>query len=120
TIPGLRWRPEKQTLRFVGAPRGGGGAPPVEILLALNHNAVDRFEVAPGFFLHRLALPAGSLAGSGYIPLEISSRQAANSTTTIAVGLEQFDLQSPGTPMLGADEGWYEPEYNPRTARAWR
>jgi len=22
--------------------------------------------------------------------------------------------------MIGADEGWYEPEYNPRTARAWR
>jgi hypothetical protein len=22
--------------------------------------------------------------------------------------------------MAGVDEGWYEPEYNPRTARAWR
>jgi len=36
------------------------------------------------------------------------------------VGLEQFDLQSPGVPMIGADSGWYEPEYNPRTAQAWR
>jgi len=29
-------------------------------------------------------------------------------------------VQGPGVPMLGLDEGWYEPEYNPRTARSWR
>ena len=38
----------------------------------------------------------------------------------IAVGLEQFDLQSPGVPMIGLAEGWHEPEYDPRTARSWR
>jgi hypothetical protein len=36
------------------------------------------------------------------------------------VALEQFDLQSPGVPMIGAGSGWYEPEYNPRTSQAWR
>ena len=38
----------------------------------------------------------------------------------IAVGLEQFDLQPPGVPMVGLAEGWHEPEYDPRTARSWR
>jgi hypothetical protein len=36
------------------------------------------------------------------------------------VSLEQFDVQSAGVPMVGAESGWYEPEYNPRTAQAWR
>jgi hypothetical protein len=60
------------------------------------------------------------LAGTGYVPLEVSSRAANEAKAIIAVGLEQFDVQSPGMPMIAVDEGWYEPEYNPRTARSWR
>ena len=57
---------------------------------------------------------------SGYLPLSVSSTAADGSTRQLPVALEQFDLQSPGTPMVGAESGWYEPEYNPRTAQAWR
>jgi hypothetical protein len=42
------------------------------------------------------------------------------SNRIIPVGLEQFDLQPPARPMIGLEGGWYEPEYDPRTARAWR
>ena len=50
----------------------------------------------------------------------MKSETAGGSGRAIPAGLEQFDLQSPGVPMVGAAEGWYEPEYNPRTARSWR
>ncbi|MEP6918632.1 MAG: hypothetical protein ABJC89_23525, partial [Acidobacteriota bacterium] len=54
-----------------------------------------------------------------YIPLEVKSEAADGSGREIAVALEQFDLQSPGTPMAALDTGWQEPEYSPLTARSW-
>jgi hypothetical protein len=57
---------------------------------------------------------------SSYLPLSVSSIAADGSTRQLPVSLEQFDLQSAGVPMIGAESGWYEPEYNPRTAQAWR
>jgi hypothetical protein len=93
----------------------------VRITISLNGAPLDAFEVKPGFFFRLIALPAGALAaGKAYIPLDVVSKAADGSNRAIPVGLEQFDLQSPGTPMLGVDDGWYEPEYNPRTARSWR
>ena len=62
----------------------------------------------------------GQLGSAGYLPLAVSSLAADGSTRQLAVGLEQFNLQSSGVPMVGAETGWYEPEYNPRTAQAWR
>jgi len=121
SIAWVRSRPEEATLLLGGRHLGSATDPSVEVGLSLNGSLLDRFEVKPGFFLRRVALSAGTLAaGGGYIPIEVSSHPVGDSTASIAVGLEQFDLQSPGTPMIGADEGWYEPEYNPRTARAWR
>ena len=35
-------------------------------------------------------------------------------------GHAQFDLQAPGTPMLGFGEGWQEPEYTPLQGLSWR
>ena len=36
------------------------------------------------------------------------------------VAIEQFDLQSPDVPSSVFDEGWHEPEYNPRPRASWR
>jgi hypothetical protein len=99
---------------------GAASDPSVQISLALQSQPLETFDVGPGFFSRRIALRAGLLAGTGYVPLEIASRTANGSSTIIPVGLEQFDVQSPGMPMIAVDEGWYESEYNPRTARAWR
>jgi hypothetical protein len=55
-----------------------------------------------------------------YIPLDVSTQARDGSGREIPVGLEQFDLQGPGTAMVGAETGWQEPEYNPLTARSWR
>jgi hypothetical protein len=52
------------------------------------------------------------------VPLEVASETPGD--RQVPVALEQFDLQGEGISMIGVDQGWQEPEYNPSTARAWR
>jgi hypothetical protein len=121
SVAWVRTRNEAATVMIGGRHLGAANDPAARVSASLNGTPVDSFEVRPGFFLRLISLPAGSLgAGAGYIPLEVSSAAADGSTRIMPVGLEQFDLQSNGTPMLGAQEGWFEPEYDPRTARSWR
>jgi transmembrane protein TMEM260 (protein O-mannosyltransferase) len=120
SVAWIRGRDDEATLLVGGRHLGGASDPPVRITLLLNGAPLDSIDVKPGFFFRRLSLARGSLAGAGYIPLAISSSAADGSNRVMAVGLEQFDLQGAGMPMIGAEEGWYEPEYNPRTARSWR
>jgi hypothetical protein len=120
SVAWIRGRTEAATLLVGGRHLGAATDPAVKVALSLNATPLDSIEVKPGFFFRRLELRPGSLAGTGYLPLEVSSSMADGSSRVIAVGLEQFDLQGPGVPMIGLEEGWYEPEYNPRTARSWR
>jgi len=137
SVAWIRTRSEAATL-MIGGRHLVDGAPPVRISLSLAGAPLASFESAPGYFFHRIELPPGSLGSdrgqtgvrpgsdrsqlgsAGYLPLAVSSVAADGSTRQLAVGLEQFDLQSSGVPMVGAETGWYEPEYNPRTAQAWR
>ena len=96
-----------------------GGAAPARLTLSLPDRVVATWDIAPGFFFRHLALPAGSLAGSGYLPLRVSASAADGSGRGVDVKLEQFDLQSGGNVMFGYVDGWYEPEYNPTTSLAW-
>ena len=50
----------------------------------------------------------------------MSSAAADGFGRVVPVSLEQFDLQPEGPVMFGFVDGWYEPEYNPKTAQAWR
>ena len=121
SVAWIRARPEAATLLIGGRHLGASTDPPVRITVSLDGATLNAFEVKPGFFFQRIALPAGSLArGSGYLALDVASRAADGSNRVIPVGLEQFDLQSPGSPMIGVEDGWYEPEHDPRTARSWR
>jgi hypothetical protein len=100
---------------------GAAGDPHAEITVSTTDRPVARWTVAPGFFVNRLALPAGSLQSSDtFVPLTVSSRAADGTTREIRVSLEQFDVQSDPVPMMAFEDGWYEPEYNPLTAAAWR
>jgi hypothetical protein len=120
SVAWVRARPDAATL-ILGGRHLVDGAAPVRIAVALDGALVDSFETAPGYFFRRVQLQAGALAkGTGYLPLSVTSTPADGSARQLAVGLEQFDLQSSGVPMIGAESGWYEPEYNPRTAQAWR
>jgi len=117
----IRTRIEEATLLIGGRHLGAPDDPAVRISISVNGTPQQTFEVRPGFFFRLAALPAGSLAGgAGYIPLEVKSEAADGSNRVIPVDLEQFNLQSPGKPMIGLEEGWQEPEYDPRTARSWR
>jgi Protein O-mannosyl-transferase TMEM260-like len=120
SVAWIRGRADAATLLVGGRHLGAATDPPVKVALSLNGTPLDSIEVKPGFFFRRLELQPGSLAGTGYLPLAVSSSMTDGSSRVIAVGLEQFDLQGPGVPMVGLEEGWYEPEYNPRTARSWR
>lgn len=119
SVAWIRSRSEPATLEIGGRHLGGADDPAVQIALSLQGQTVESFEVKPGFFSRRIDLRPGLLAGTGYLPLEVTSRTVSGASN-VPVGLEQFDLQSPGVPMIAVDEGWYEPEYNPRTARSWR
>jgi hypothetical protein len=121
SVAWVRTRNQGATLMIGGRHLGAANDPAVRVSISVKGAPLDAFEVRPGFFFRLVSLPPGSLAGStGYIPLEASSAAADGSTRLFAVGLEQFDLQSSGAPMLGAQDGWFEPEYDPRTSRSWR
>jgi hypothetical protein len=95
-----------------------GGAP-ARLSLTSGGRRLHSFAVAPGFFLERITLPARSLAGEApYLPVEVTA--TPSTASAIQVSLEQFDLQADAVPMIGALEGWHEPEYNPVTGLAWR
>jgi len=117
--PVIAWlkRRADETLVVLGGRNIGGSAPrPATLRFALNGRAVGDFPIAPGFFVQRIALPAGALAAAAaYVPLEVSSDPAGPT-----ISLEQFDAQPPGIPMLAFDTGWHEPEYNPTLGRSWR
>ena len=123
--PAVAWvrsRPGPATLMIGGRNLGQPGGPSTRISIALRDagaGAIDAFDAAPGFFFRTIALPAGALEGeAGYLPLEVTA--ASGEGEPVRVGLEQFDLQSPGMPMVGVSRGWQEPEYNPTTGRTWR
>ena len=120
SVAWIRGRDDEATLLVGGRHLGGANDPAVRVTVLLNGAPLDSIEAKAGYFFRRLSLARGSLTGAGYIPLSISSTTADGSNRVIAVGLEQFDLQGPGVPMIGLEDGWFEPEYNPRTARSWR
>jgi hypothetical protein len=96
------------------------GVAPARLTLTLSDRVIAGWDVTPGFFYRHLALPAGSLAGSAYLPLRVSASAADGSGRGVEVKLEQFDLQSDANAMFGYADGWYEPEYNPTTSLSWR
>ena len=90
--------------------------PQAHLRVSVDGRTIDEFDVAPGFFLRMLSLPAGRLEGDGpYTPLAIAS-----DPPSAEVVIEQFDSQRTGRVVLGYDQGWYEQEYNPATGVSWR
>ena len=99
-----------------------GGDPPVSLVVSLDERPLPTMVVRPGFFLDFVNVPAAALAGDGrYAKLTVSAQlPGGGSGTPPPVAIEQFNLQAPDRVQYGFDEGWYEPEYNPRTAQSWR
>jgi hypothetical protein len=102
--------------RHLGAPSD----PPARIIVSLDERVLRTFDVTPGFFLRLDPVPAGMLDGPGtFAKISVQARAAAGEAAP-RVAIEQFDLQDPDRVLLGFDQGWQEPEYNPQTGRSWR
>ncbi len=121
--PSLGWvrRRATDTMMMIGG-RHLGGDPPVSLVVSIDDRPLTTMVVRPGFFLDFVSVPAAALAGDGrYAKLTVSAQvPGGGSGTTPPVAIEQFNLQSPDRVQYGFDAGWYEPEYNPRTAQSWR
>jgi Protein O-mannosyl-transferase TMEM260-like len=119
--PSIGWvrRRATETLMMIGGRHLGSG-PPVNVIASIDDKPVTTMEVGPGFFLHFVKLPAGALVGEGtYANLTVSA-QATGGGPIEPVAIEQFNLQDSDRVQFGFDQGWFEPEYNPTTARSWR
>jgi hypothetical protein len=91
-----------------------GGPASARLHVSIDGRTLAEPELAPGFFLRMLELPAGSVMGEGdYAALVITA-------DTDRLALEQFDAQPTGNVMYGFGEGWHEHEYNPSTGELWR
>ncbi len=119
SVAWLRAGSEEVLLMLGGRHLGGAGEPAARLSLRVNGQSLGSISVSPGSFFNLTKIPAGTLASSeGYARLEVASE--APGDRKVPVALEQFDLQADGVPMIGVEQGWHEPEYNPSTARAWR
>lgn len=121
SVAWLRARQDEALLMIGGRNLGAATDPQAHIALTIGGRALHEFDAPPGFFFQLVPVPAATFAGGrGYVPLEVTSRAADRSGKAVAVGLEQFDLQAAGLPMIGVESGWQEPEYNPLTSLSWR
>jgi hypothetical protein len=119
-IAWIRGRDEAATMILGGQHVGGPQAPSARISVSAGGTPLDTFEVPFGLFHRRIEIPAGTFAGgASYRPLDVRS-QRADGPGEMPVVLQQFDLQSPGVPMLLFEDGWQEPEYELLSGRAWR
>jgi hypothetical protein len=113
----LRRRPTESVMVIGG--RHLAGDPPVSLNVSIDDRPVTTLTVRPGFFLQFVKVPAGALDGQGpYAKLTVSATAPATPVPPVAV--EQFNFQPSDRVVFGFDEGWFEPEYNPRNAKSWR
>lgn len=115
----IRTRDGESALMIGGRNLESAGSPSARITLSIRGQVFDAFAVPPGYFFETRTISAGTLTGSdAYLPLEVMV--SSTSDASVRVSLEQFDLQSSGVPMMGAADGWHEPEYDPTSGRTWR
>lgn len=121
--PSLAWirrRSEEALLMIGGRHLGSSADPVVRVSLTLAGRPLTSIDAKPGFFFNLVPLPPGALQGADtYVPLGVKA-EVPGGTGEVPVSLEQFDVQPAGVAMAGAADGWQEPEYDSRTAQAWR
>jgi hypothetical protein len=118
----VRPRDGAATLLIGGRHLGSGSGPQARVTVRVEGRDIDGWDVGPATpsFLRVVPLPAGALAcASRWCALEVEATDAGGAATDI-IAIDQFDLQAPGTPMLGFAEGWQEPEYTPLQGLSWR
>ena len=117
--PSVAWvrgeRPQT-TLMIGGRHLGAAGDLESRLAFTMNGAQFDSLAVRPGYFFRTVELSAGD-ASASYVPLAVTAQGSGGNPR---VSLDQFDLQPQGVPMVGFSDGWFEPEYNRTSGRAWR
>nr|MDQ3071536.1 hypothetical protein [Acidobacteriota bacterium] len=120
--PAVAWvrrRPGAMTLMLGGRHLGQEGEPPVIVRVRVDGRQVDEWPIQPGPFLFMRPILPEEMADIGtYSKLEIEASWPGGGDAPIS--LEQFDLQSNDGALVAYDQGWWEPEHDPRTGETWR
>jgi hypothetical protein len=101
----------------------GAGSPAGALSIALDGAPVKTLPVpqTPGWFADWIDLPPVAAPGTDrYSRLTVSVLSADPGRPAPPIALEQFDLATPDELMFALEEGWQEPEGDPRTGRLWR
>ena len=116
----VRRRAGAATVMIGGRNLAGANDPAARFTVAIDGVTLQQWDVAPGFFLRAVDIPAGRLA-AGAGPLAELTIQSSSvlAGVVIPTAIEQFDLQDKATTMWGYDTGWHEAEYN-QTLGVWR
>jgi hypothetical protein len=120
SIGWIRRRPGETVMLIGGRHLGATADPPVRLVTTVDDRPVATLTIQPGFFLHSQTLPAGTLSGGDRFARLNVRAESTTAGPAPRVAVEQFNLQNSDIVQFGFDEGWYEPEYNPQTARSWR
>jgi hypothetical protein len=115
----IRSRTDSPMLMIGGRNLGAPGSADARITITAAGQTLHSWIAAPGFFFETRPVPEGMLRTSdAYVPFSVTARSEGGGE--VRVGLEQFDVQSAGIPMVGLVDGWQEPEYQPVSGRTWR
>jgi hypothetical protein len=115
----VRRDPGPRRVLIGGRNLAGPSDPATRFTMRVDGREVDAWDVAPGFFLRTMELPAGTLAGDGRFARLTLQSTPVSGTAVIPSAIEQFNLQPLDRLMWGFDEGWNEAEYNPMLG-PWR
>lgn len=98
------------------------GSPAARFTLSVGGQAVDAWDVAPGFFLRSLELSslAGGAATSAHVPFVVTAVAADGASREVPTAVEQFGLQPLDAIQFAFGDGWHEDELQPRTGLRWR
>jgi hypothetical protein len=118
----IRPRDAAATMMIGGRHLGGGSGPEALVTVRIDGREIERWTVTPSeaSFLRFIPLAPGTLTSAGrwcVLEIQATANDGANASV---IGIDQFDLQAPETPMLGYGAGWQEPEYDPARGLSWR
>ena len=116
----IRRRPGSALMLLGGRHLGAANEPLVRLIASIDDRAIASFEVTPGYFMRFVTIPDGGLLGEGRFASLAVRAEGVSGGAVPRVGLEQFNLQASDIVQFGFSDGWFEPEYNPTTARSWR
>ena len=118
----LRPRDGAATMMIGGRHLGSGSGAEAIVTVRIDGREIERWTVPPATpsFVKFVALSPGTLTSAApWCVLEVQATLNDGANAGV-IAIDQFDLQAPGTPMLGFAEGWQEPEYAPLQGVSWR